>query len=137
MTTFTPPAFAGHLIAANLAVEPHAPVHATRKPVARGASALMLAIGAALVLLAATAFFDTWSDHHLLIVWSLIWAFAFVGLAMLVAPLRRSTIILLNASRALRVRQQAAAADRKFWAVAESDPRIMADLRSVMTRDAA
>ncbi len=137
MTTYTPPAFSGHLIAANLAAEPHAQVHATRKPVTRRASTLMLAIGAALALVAATAFFDTWSDHHLLIAWSLIWAFAFAGLAMLAAPLRRSTIVLLNASRALRMRQQAAAADRALWALAQTDPRIMADLSWVMTRDAA
>jgi hypothetical protein len=137
MTTYTPPAFSGHLIAANRAAEPHAPVHATRKPASRGASTSMLAIGAALALVAATAFFDTWSDHHSLMVWSLVWAFAFVGLAMLAAPLRRSTVYLLNATRALRVRQQAAAADRALWALAETDPRIMADLSRAMTRDAA
>jgi hypothetical protein len=137
MTTYTPPTFSGHLISANLAAEPHAPAHSTRKPLSRGATTLMLAIGAALALVAATAVFDTWSDHHLLIVWSLVWALAFVGLAMLAAPLRRSTVYLLNASRALRVRQQAAAADRKLWELAMSDPRIMADLSRAMTRDAA
>lgn len=138
MTTFTPPAFTGHLISANRAAAPHdRTVHATRKPISAGASTLMAAIGAALALVAATAFFDTWSDHHLLIAWSLVWALAFAGLALLAAPLRRSTIVLLNASRALRARQQAAAADRQLWVLAQSDPRIMADLSRAMTRDAA
>lgn len=131
------PSFAGHLVNANQTTSVDASTQGaspTQPAVGVGKTLLIGGLAAALVAIVWAGGFSKVSEDHMLMAWSLVWAAAFAGLALLCAPLRRSTIVALNAGRALHVRQQTAAADRKLLAMARTDDRLMADLRAVADR---
>lgn len=97
---------------------------------------LLLASVVAAVLVVAQQVIDAWSEGHLLAAWIALWTVAFAALALLANPS-------LRLARQVRVlwseqaqRRRAAAQDRQLWALAQTDPRVMADLRWALSRDA-
>lgn len=104
---------------------------------ARGAATLLLAAIVSALLVVANQVVDTWTEGHLLAAWIILWTIAFAGIALLAAPARR----LVTGTRAYfkgaaQVRRQKAE-DRKFWDVALTDARVMADLSRAMSADAS
>jgi hypothetical protein len=104
---------------------------------ARGATTLLLAAIVSALLVVANQVVDTWTEGHLLAAWIILWTIAFAGIALLAAPARR----LVTGSRAwfkgaAQARRQKAE-DRKFWDVALTDARVMADLSRAMSADAS
>jgi hypothetical protein len=91
------------------------------------ATALMGALVATLVVLADRVV-DTWGDEHLFAAWVLMWALVFGALGLFSNVARRSATGLATQWRAWRARRAQAAADAHFWAVAQKDSRVMADL---------
>lgn len=100
-------------------------------PTRNGASLLLAALVAAL-LVVANEMVDTWSDGHLLAGWMLLWLIAFVGMALLAAPVRRTVVLLRNAALSWSDARQREAEDEKTWNAALHDARIMADLSRAM-----
>ena len=103
---------------------------------ARGAATLLLAAIVSALLVVANQVVDTWTEGHLLAAWIILWTIAFAGIALFAAPARR----LVKGARsyakdASQVRRQKAE-DRKFWDVALTDARVMADLSRAMSADA-
>jgi hypothetical protein len=104
---------------------------------ARGAATLLLAAIVSALLVVANQVVDTWTEGHLLAAWIILWTIAFAGIALLAAPARR----LVTGTRtwfkgAAQARRQKAE-DRKFWDVALTDARVMADLSRAMSADAS
>lgn len=103
---------------------------------ARGAATLLLAAIVSALLVVANQVVDTWTEGHLLAAWIILWTIAFAGIALFAAPARR----FVSGTRtyvkgAARTRRQKAE-DRKFWDVALTDARVMADLSRAMSADA-
>jgi hypothetical protein len=106
---------------------------ATRR--AGGAGFLTAAIVSAL-LVVANQVVDTWTEGHLLAAWIALWAIAFAVLALVAAPVHRAAVGLKAQFAAWRAARREAAEDRKLWALAQDDARIMADLSRAMSQAA-
>lgn len=106
-------------------------------PTGRGLATLLLAGVVSALLVAANQVIGNWSDGHLLAAWIVLWSVAFAGLALLADPVRRLAQPLRQQFVAWQVARREAASDAQIWAVALTDPRLMADLDHAMARDAA
>jgi hypothetical protein len=100
-----------------------------------GASLLLAAIVAALVVVA-NQVIETWTEGHLLAAWIVMWAVAFAAIALFAAPARRAAGALRAGTRRWAAARRQAAADQKFWDVALTDARVMADISRAMSADA-
>ena len=100
----------------------------------RGLAAVLLAAVLAALLAVADKFVSEWTDGSLLAAWMVLWAVAFFALAMFSGAARSLAARALAGWKALDRRMAAARADAQFLATAQSDPRVMNDLRAAMTR---
>ncbi|MCD2165240.1 MAG: hypothetical protein LBE58_12110 [Comamonas sp.] len=101
-----------------------------------GAS-LMLAALVSAVLVVATRLVDSVAGgSHWIAGWALLWAVAFVAIALLAAPARNLSSSLRAARRSWDEGHRRAMEDDKTWQVALQDSRVMADLNRAMS-DAA
>ncbi len=100
---------------------------------ARQGSLLLAAVVSAL-LVVVDQVIDTWSDGHLLAAWILLWAVAFGSLALLAAPVRELAQRGSAAFTRWNTARIRAAEDRRLWALAETDARVMADIQCAITR---
>ena len=100
----------------------------------RALAKLLLSAIAAAVMVVAYQLMDTLAEGHLLVIWTGLWAAAFIALAAFA-----------NATRHLAVRMKAGLdnwsrnlaqtrADERLWAMAKIDARVMADLQNAMAR---
>lgn len=94
---------------------------------------LLAAIVSALVV-AADALIDSYADGHLLLVWSVSWAVAFAAMALFAGSARAAAQRLLRAAASWQAHRETRHADSALWALAQRDPRIMADLQGAMER---
>ena len=102
---------------------------------ARGAASLMLAAVVAALVVVANQVIDTWGDGHLMAAWMLLWAVAFMAIALFATPARRASVVLRNGYKAW-VESRQAAEDQRTWNAALQDARMMADLSRAMTSSA-
>ncbi|MEO6016735.1 MAG: hypothetical protein ABIP46_05725 [Polaromonas sp.] len=103
----------------------------------RGLASLLLSAVAAAVMVVAYQVMDSVAEGHLLVMWIAMWAVAFAVLALFAGTARnlaaRTRAGLDSWSRSMAE----ARADQRLWEVARSDPRVMADLQTAMTREEA
>ena len=110
---------------------------ANRFDSAKGLAAFLLAAVVSAMLVVADQVMSTWADGHLMAAWVVMWAIAFSVLAMFAGTARRfsrNVIALGNEWAAASAHRRA---DARLWAVASSDPRVMADLQAAMLRSEA
>lgn len=102
---------------------------------ARGSAALLLSAVAAAVMVVAYQVMDSVAEGHLLVMWIAMWAVAFAILGASFAGTARKAAVQLKVGLDSWSRSMASArADERMWAVAQSDPRVSADLRVAVTR---
>jgi hypothetical protein len=100
------------------------------------ATLLMAALVAALVVVA-NQVITSWAEGHLLLAWTLLWAFAFAALAFIAPAFKRSVRNAVAAYDGWGKRVAQARADAQYWESAQHDPRIMADLKAAQMRTQA
>lgn len=105
---------------------------ATRFDVVRTGASLLLAALVAALLVVADQVVDSWGEGHLMAGWVLMWLIAFVGMALLAAPARRTAALLRGAVQAWSNARRRQAEDEKTWNAALRDARLMADLSRAM-----
>jgi hypothetical protein len=103
---------------------------------ARGAAALLLAAIVAALLVVANEVVQTWTEGHLLAAWMLMWTIAFAALALLAPAARRLVVGVKSRWTASAAARRQAGEDRKLWAVALTDARVMADISRAMAAQA-
>jgi len=103
---------------------------------ARGAATLLLAAIVSALLVVANQVVDTWTEGHLLAAWIILWTIAFAGIALFAAPARRFVKGTRSFAKGAAQARRQKAEDRKFWDVALTDARVMADLSRAMSSDA-
>jgi hypothetical protein len=101
-----------------------------------GASLLLAAIVASLLVVASQVI-DTWTEGHLLAAWIVMWAVAFASLAVLAAPARHAAAALRVGFRRWNAARKQAAEDDRFWQLALTDARVMADISRAMNAGAS
>ena len=101
----------------------------------RGLAKLLLSAIAAAVMVVAYQVMDTMAEGHLLVMWTGLWAAAFVALAVFANTARHLAAQLKagldNWSRSIAQ----ARADERLWAMAKVDHRVMADLQHAIARN--
>lgn len=100
----------------------------------KGLATMLLAAMVAALVVAADQLVDTWADGHLLAAWVVLWAVGFASLGFLAAPARRIATRSVAALDAWSRQVARRRADERLWAIAQQDPRVMADLKAAMTR---
>ena len=96
---------------------------------------MLLAAVLATFVVVADQMVDTWADGHLLAAWVALWAVVFAAVGLL-AGVTKSVAIQLKTSLD---RWAASAAqrrsDERLWAIAQTDARMMSELRTAMSRN--
>lgn len=101
---------------------------------AKGLVAMLLAGAVSALVVVADQIVSSWTDGHLLMAWVVLWALVFAAVALFSETSRDWSV---RAIAALEARARAVARrteDERTWAVAQSDPRFMADLQAAWLR---
>jgi hypothetical protein len=101
---------------------------------ARGLAAVLLAAIVAALLVVADRVVSTLDDGGAIVAWAVLWAVAFVGLALFASTARSVAIRAKRAWRAGAERRAIARADAQFMAYAQFDPRVMHELQAAKSR---
>ncbi|MES2188682.1 MAG: hypothetical protein V4454_01055 [Pseudomonadota bacterium] len=101
----------------------------------RALSTLLLSAVAAAVMVAASRLMDSVAEGHLMVMWIATWAVAFAVLAAFAGAARNLAVRLKAGLDSWSRSLAESRADERMWAVAQSDPRVMADLRIAVTRE--
>ena len=97
---------------------------------------LLLSAIAAAVMVVAYQVMDSMADGHLLVLWISMWAAAFATLAICANTARQIALKVKTSLDTWSRNIAAKRADERLWAMAKTDPRLMADLQAVMSRNA-
>lgn len=98
----------------------------------KGLSAMLLAAMVSALVVVADQLMDSWADGHLMVAWVSLWLVAFTALAIFAGAARKLAVTMMNALDDWSHRVARRRADARLWAIARSDPRVMADLDAAM-----
>lgn len=136
MTSFVNPDYPNsHLGVARVAVAlAHVRQLGTRLQGAKGLVSMLLAGAVAACVVVADQVISTWTDGHLLMAWIALWALVFVAVTLFAEATRGVSASLVARLEAWSLARAQRASDEHVWAVAQSDPRFMADLQAARLR---
>jgi hypothetical protein len=100
----------------------------------KGLSAMLLAAMVSALVVVADQLMDTWADGNLLAAWVALWLVGFAAVAVFAGSARQLAVTVVSALDAWSQRVAKARADERLWAIAKSDPRVMADLMAAKAR---
>lgn len=100
----------------------------------RGLATVLLSAIVAAVAVAADQIMDSVAEGHLLVIWTGAWLAAFAALALLAGASQRLASALKSHLDAWSARLAQSRAEQRLWSIAQSDPRVMADLQAAMQR---
>ncbi|MDO8249458.1 MAG: hypothetical protein Q7T78_07030 [Rhodoferax sp.] len=100
----------------------------------KGLSAMLLAAMVSALVVVADQLIDTWADGHLLAAWVALWLVGFAAVAVFAGSARRLAATVVRSLDAWSHRVAKARVDERLWAIAKTDPRVMADLTAAMAR---
>ncbi len=103
----------------------------------RGIAAVLLAGVVSALLVLADRVVDSWADGRLMAAWVVLWVVAFCALAVFATPARRVATALVRRLDGWSQRIARQRADDRLWATAQTDARVMADLKAAMSRSDA
>ena len=101
---------------------------------ARGLVALLTAGAVSALVVVADLIVSTWAEGHILLAWVVLWALVFAAVALFAEAARGWSERLVAALQARSQATERRLADERVWAVAQSDPRLMADLQAARLR---
>ena len=101
---------------------------------ARGLSALLLGAMVSAMVVVADQLIETWVDGHLLVAWVALWLVSFTVLALFAGSAHKMSSSVVDALDAMAKRRARKRAEDLMWLMAQSDPRLMADLQGAMAR---
>ena len=102
----------------------------------RSLAVLLLSAMASAMMVAAYEVMDTVAEGHLLVLWTGLWVAAFASLALFASTARRLAVSLKSALDTWSSAIAQGRADQRLWAIAQNDPRVMADLQMALARNA-
>lgn len=100
----------------------------------RALATLLLAAGVAALVVLADQLLDAWSERHEMASWLVLWGIAVLAIALLRGVTRfvaRQAMGALDGWSASLAKRRA---DERLWSMAQTDPRMMADLQSALDR---
>jgi hypothetical protein len=100
----------------------------------RSLATLLLSAMAAAVMVVAYEVMDNVAEGHLMVLWISMWAVAFSVLALLAGAASNLAARIKAGLDAWSRSMAQSRADQRLWAIAQSDPRVMADLQAATSR---
>ncbi len=100
----------------------------------KGLGAMLLAAMVSALVVVANQLMDTWADGHIMVAWIALWVVGFTAAAVFAGAARKLASVVVSSLDGWSARIALRRADERLWATALSDPRIMADLTSAMSR---
>ena len=100
----------------------------------QGLSAMLLAAMVSSLVVVADQLMDTWADGHLMVAWAALWLVGFAAVAVFAGAARKLAVAAVSALDAWSRRIAQGRSDARLWAIAQTDPRVMADLNAAMSR---
>ena len=101
----------------------------------RALAKLLLSAIAAAVMVVAYQVMDSVAEGHLLVIWIASWAVAFVALAVFAGSTLKLAARIKTGLDTWSRNLAEASSDRRMWAMAKTDPRVMADLQAAQSRN--
>lgn len=101
----------------------------------KGLSAILLAAMVSSLVVVADQLVETWADGHLMVAWVALWLVCFATIALFAGAARKLAVAAVGALNAWSHRVALARSDARLWAIAKTDPRVMADLNAALLRD--
>lgn len=101
----------------------------------KGLSAMLLAAMVSSLVVVADQLIDTWANGHLMVAWIALWVVGFVALAIFAGAARKVAVAAVGSLDAWSVRVAKTRADKRLWAIAKTDARVMAELTAAMARN--
>ena len=95
---------------------------------------LLLSAVAAAVMVAAYEVMQSMAQGHLLVIWTGLWAAAFVALAVFASAARHAALRVKTGLDNWSRNIAQAHADQRLWAAAKTDARLMAELQAALLR---
>src|SRR6476661_6257531 len=92
---------------------------------ARGLAKLLLSAMAAAAMVVAYQVMDSMAEGHLLVLWTTLWAIAFVVLGLFAGTARRAALGLKAGLDSWARASAEAKADQRLWQMAKTDARVM------------
>ena len=110
---------------------------ATQKPVtsSKALASLLLAAGVAALVVMTDQLMEPWAESHVLAAWIALWAVAVVAIAALRGLSRHLAHRLMLGLDGWSAKVAQRRSDRRLWAMAQSDSRMMADLQAAFDRE--
>ena len=100
----------------------------------KGLATMLLAALVAALMVVADQLMSVWADGYLLASWVTLWAIAFAALALMAPTAHRLASSLSAALKQRVIRMANERTDAQYWASAQSDPRVMAELQAAILR---
>ena len=101
---------------------------------ARGLVALLSAGAVSALLVVADQIVSIWAEGHILLAWVMLWALVFAAVALFAEAARGFAETMVTSLQAWLQASERRLADQRVWAVAQSDPRFMADIQAARLR---
>lgn len=101
---------------------------------ARGLAALLLGALVAAVVVVADQMIDTWADGHLMAAWVVLWLVGFASIGLFAGTARSIASRVVAAGNRWAAARALQRADERLWALAQTDSRVMTDLRVAHSR---
>lgn len=100
----------------------------------RGLSAMLLGAMVSALIVVADQLIATWADGHLMLAWIALWVVAFSALALFGGSAHKVAVAAVAALDAWSERLARTRSDKRLWRLAQTNPRLMADLRAATGR---
>lgn len=100
----------------------------------KGLSFMLLAAMVSSLVVVADQLVDTWVDGHLMVAWIALWVVCFTAMAIFAGAARKLALATVSGFNAWSEKKAQERADERLWAVAQTDPRMVADINAAMAR---
>jgi len=100
----------------------------------RALASVMLAAGVAALVVVADQLLESWAERHEIAAWLILWGVAVAAIALLRGITRMAARKAMGALDHWSAGMAKRRADERLWSMAQTDPRLMADLQAALDR---
>ena len=104
------------------------------KTSSKALASLLLGAGVAALVVMADQLMEPWSETHEMAAWVVLWAVTVLAIAALRGLTRRLAQEMMQGLDTWSAGVAQRRSDRRLWAMAQNDPRMMADLEGALAR---
>ena len=97
-------------------------------------ASLLLAAGVSALVVLADQLMDSWAERHELAAWLVLWGIAVAAIVLLRGITRMAARQAMGALDGWSAGVAKRRADERLWSMAQTDPRLMAELQSALDR---